>query len=103
MVKLSVPPARLGVAPPAVRYPPKVAAPFYLSPEWRRLASSVKAERGYACEECGRDMRAAPRALHADHVIEVKDGGAALDRNNIMLRCQPCHNRKTAKVAARRT
>lgn len=74
--------------------PPKVADSFYQSPEWREFSAAVKQERGYRCEEPGCGY-CGPRLI-ADHIIEVKDGGALLDRRNILLRCMPCHNRKTA-------
>jgi 5-methylcytosine-specific restriction protein A len=32
----------------------------------------------------------------ADHVIEIRDGGAKLEKQNIMLLCPPCHGKKTA-------
>lgn len=78
--------------------PPKQADGFYTSPEWRKLIASIKAERGERCEDTG------PHSgrLMGDHIIEVKDGGAKLDRRNIMLRCAGCHNRKTARVKRER-
>jgi 5-methylcytosine-specific restriction protein A len=34
--------------------------------------------------------------VYGDHIIELQDGGALLDPANVMLRCAPCHGRKTA-------
>lgn len=80
--------------------PPKVADSFYQSPAWREFASTVKKERGYRCEEVDCGYRG-PRLI-ADHIIEVKDGGALVDRRNILIRCMPCHNRKTAQAQRQR-
>jgi 5-methylcytosine-specific restriction enzyme A len=99
MLKGRVDAVRARVAPPV-----KLADPFYLSAEWRVFAKAIKSQRGYACEAegCGFDGRGREWLIHADHVIEIRDGGARLDPLNVMLRCQGCHNRKTAAEAARR-
>ena len=61
------------VAPRALPAP-KLADGFYRSPEWRGLAAAVKRERGARCQRCGSGHR-----VIADHVIELRDGGAPLD------------------------
>lgn len=88
---------RYAALPPKVKVAPKVADPFYLSVEWRRLVARLKRERGARCERCGSDHR-----LIGDHVVERRDGGAELDPANVELLCQACHNRKTAAARARR-
>jgi hypothetical protein len=40
--------------------------------------------------------------LHADHIIERRDGGALLDIRNGLCRCVSCHVRKTNAERARR-
>ena len=77
--------------------PPKVALPFYLSPEWRSLMAEIIDERGRRCEACGRTGC----RVYGDHVVELQDGGARLDKRNIRLLCGSCHTSKTnrAKVA----
>jgi len=78
--------------------PPKRAAAFYLSPEWRALMAAITKARGKRCQQCGRtDCR-----LFGDHIVELKDGGAPLDPSNVMLRCGSCHTAKTARVRAER-
>lgn len=77
---------------------PKVVTPFYRSPEWRALMASIIAERGRRCEDCGRTGC----RIFGDHVIELSDGGAALDRRNVRLRCGSCHTAKTAAARAAR-
>ena len=100
MVRLSRAPARLASAPPKVAQAPKVALPFYKSAEWKALVAQIKARRGNRCEAegCG-----ASGFVIADHVIEIRDGGARLDPANIMLLCAPCHGRKTARARRARS
>lgn len=77
----------------------KTADPFYLRPEWRGLVDGLIAQRGRRCEACGRvNCR-----IFADHIVELKDGGAALDPTNLRLLCGACHGRKTAASRAART
>lgn len=81
--------------------PPKTADDFYATPAWRKLRNEIVAERGYRCEDPHCD--GPPYAmLYGDHVVELKDGGAPLDKANILLRCPPCHARKTARARADR-
>ncbi len=105
MTRLSALPPRLSLAATSrVRPPPKQAAPFYTSPEWRALIAEIIRHRGRACEDPRHDP-AQPRTgirIYGDHVVELRDGGAALDSRNIVLRCGPCHNRKTAAERVRR-
>jgi 5-methylcytosine-specific restriction protein A len=76
---------------------PKVAAPVYSSPEWRALIAAIIRERGRHCEDprCQTPNRGAGQRIFGDHVDELQDGGALLDPGNVMLRCAPCHGRKT--------
>jgi 5-methylcytosine-specific restriction enzyme A len=41
--------------------------------------------------------------MFVDHIVELKDGGAPLDRSNLWLLCGSCHSLKTAGERARRT
>jgi 5-methylcytosine-specific restriction protein A len=79
--------------------PPKRAHPFYYSDEWKKFRAAVLAERSERCED---PNHAADRPLDGrmelDHIIELQDGGARLDRDNVMVRCGSCHRRKTLKV-----
>jgi len=77
------------------RVPPKVADDWYATPEHREWSKAVIARAGGVCEKCPRGGR-----LFADHIIEIKDGGAPLDLANGQALCGSCHTRKTA--AARR-
>jgi hypothetical protein len=90
----------------AARLPrrPKLTDAFYSSPEWRTLVRELIATRGRRCEDprCDAPNVGADQRLYGDHIHELKDGGAPLDAGNIMLRCAPCHGRKTADEARKR-
>jgi len=81
--------------------PPKVAEPFYSSAAWIELRNRVRREAGGRCQVqgCGR----AERRMFVDHIVELKDGGAPLDRSNVWLLCASHHTAKTASERARRT
>jgi len=81
--------------------PPKVAEPFYSSAAWIELRNRVRREAGGRCQVqgCGR----AERRMYVDHIVELKDGGAPLDRSNVWLLCASHHTAKTASERARRT
>ena len=83
---------------------PKVAAPAYQSREWKVLIAAIIRERGRRCEDprCQTPDRGAGRRVYGDHVVELQDGGALLDPSNVMLRCAPCHGRKTASERDKR-
>lgn len=97
MVKLKAAKPSISHAPVTLKGPPKLADEFYRSPEWRRLVREIKAERGAWCQRCGSGHR-----IIGDHINELKDGGARLDRTNVELLCQSCHNKKTAAARAAR-
>ena len=95
---------RLGLANTfAVKPAPKRADPFYLSKEWRDLMQWLLAIRGRRCED---PNCATPRGpwsrIYGDHIKELKDGGAPLDPENVLLRCATCHGAKTARERGRR-
>lgn len=82
---------------------PKTADPFYLSADWRKLVEDRIKQRGSRCEDPAHDPTK-PRQCRVvgDHIREIRDGGARLDPANVMLRCWPCHTRKTAGARAAR-
>lgn len=84
--------------------PDKVAESFYLSPEWRALIRHIIHVRGRRCEDpnCKTPHRGVGQRIFGDHIVERKDGGAELDQRNVMLRCSPCHGRKTAAERGKR-
>jgi 5-methylcytosine-specific restriction endonuclease McrA len=74
-----------------------VGRSFYQTKEWADFRSAIVKERGRRCEKCG-----AIGPVVADHIQEVRDGGALYERRNIMLMCLPCHNSKTAESRVER-
>jgi 5-methylcytosine-specific restriction enzyme A len=103
MSRLPMLPGRVPVATARLTKRPKLTDQFYSSPEWRALVGHLIATRGRRCEDprCeAPDVGAAK--LYGDHIAELKDGGAPLDPGNVMLRCAPCHGRKTADEARKR-
>ena len=84
----------------AVRVPEKKADPFYLTPEYRAWREAVIARAGGVCqaEGCGRRER----RMFADHIVEIRDGGARLDLANGQCLCGSCHTAKTARERQKR-
>src|SRR5687767_9385044 len=84
------------------------AAPFrsqhYFTPAHRAWSREVIARAGYICQDpdCQTPKRGRGKRLYADHVKELKDGGAPLDLANGMARCAQCHGRKTYAAKLRR-
>jgi 5-methylcytosine-specific restriction protein A len=77
---------------------------FYGSAAWKRLLREIIAERGRVCESpwCETPDRGRGGKIIGDHVTELRDGGAPLDRQNVMLLCDSCHKRKTHQVKIER-
>ena len=83
--------------------PPKETESFYHSAEWRALIASVIEDRGRRCEDTNCQTPSGPwRRIFGDHIKELKDGGAPLDPDNVLLRCGSCHTRKTVAERAKR-
>jgi 5-methylcytosine-specific restriction endonuclease McrA len=78
----------------AARLPPKTADAWYLTPEHRTWSKAVVARSGFRCQGdgCGRTGT----RLFADHIVEIKDGGARLDPANGRALCGSCHTKITA-------
>jgi 5-methylcytosine-specific restriction protein A len=83
--------------------PDKVADKFYSSPEWRELLNAIIKVRGWICQDPRCTRPNGPwRRIYGDHIIELRDGGARLDPDNVLLRCASCHTRKTVEARAAR-
>ena len=76
---------------------------FYVSPEWRALINELRRERGWRCQDpkC-KTPRGPWKMIYGHHIRELTDGGAPLDKSNILLVCGVCHGRVTAENKARR-
>ena len=81
------------------RVAPKVAAPAYQTADHKRWRELVIARAGGRCQGAG--PHAASR-LYADHIVEIRDGGAPLDVSNGQALCAACHTLKTNAVRAAR-
>lgn len=83
-------PTRLRLARPTIRTvdartvrpPPKEADAELQTSAWRALSRECKRRAGWQCEarlaDGSRCQVRHPAALYADHIVERKDGGAAL-------------------------
>lgn len=93
MLKPRIPTLDIRIAPPV-----KVADPFYSSAAWIALRDQVRREAGGRCQWPG----CAERGRYVDHRIEIRDGGARLDRQNCGLLCASHHLQKGARERAKR-
>jgi 5-methylcytosine-specific restriction protein A len=86
--------------------PAKQADPVYQRPEHRAWRKLVIARAGGRCEwvERGRrcDKLEPEHVMYADHVCEVKDGGALLDLANGQCLCASHHKIKTDRARLKR-
>jgi hypothetical protein len=84
--------------------PPKAADARYLTPEHKAWAKAVIRRAGRRCQDPLHKPQSAHQStrLFADHIVELRDGGAPLDLSNGMARCGSCHTRKTMAERARR-
>ncbi len=81
----------------------KRADSFYLSPEWRAFRDELVKERGWRCEDPKCETPRGPwKQIYGHHVIEIADGGAKLDRRNVLLCCGACHARLTQENKRKR-
>lgn len=71
---------------------------IYGSQRWRTLAAALLKERGRRCQKCGSNVG----RLYADHVVELRDGGAPFDPANIEILDARCHGLKTAAARSDR-
>ncbi|MGG7524117.1 HNH endonuclease [bacterium BS0013] len=71
---------------------------FYQSNEWRSLRDAVIRERGRCCQRCGKEGG----RVYVDHIQELRDGGAGLDRSNLQILCSSCHVVKSGEARASR-
>lgn len=71
---------------------------FYGSAAWKAVRLEVQRACQRTCQGCGKtDTR-----IYVDHKVELKDGGAPLDKRNLIGLCAVCHGKKTARERARR-
>jgi hypothetical protein len=90
----------------AVRPQAHTVEPFYLTQEhraWREAVIRNAQRRCEAVDNGWRCTKAEPRhRMFADHVVEIRDGGAKLDLANGMCLCGSHHTSKTMRARAER-
>ncbi len=100
-------PAKMKTAPPRLkrvdswrlRAPDKTATPIYHTPAYRAWREAVIKRAGGSCQGALPDGRACGRReprMFADHIVELRDGGAPFDLANGQCLCGSCHSLKTA-------
>ncbi len=67
---------------------------------WDSARSFVLLRDRYTCQACGLRRRA--RELEVDHIVEIAQGGAALEYGNLRTVCRACHREKTRRFLAAR-
>lgn len=86
-----------------VKPPPKSAEPIYQTPEYAAWRAEVIRRAAGRCQDPRCQAQHYPgQRLFADHVVELRDGGAPFDPSNGMARCGASHSRKTASARAAR-
>lgn len=89
-----------------VKVPEKKADSIYHTPEFKRWRAGVIARAGGRCEHVTDGVRctkAAPlNRMFADHIQELRDGGAPFDPMNGQCLCGAHHSAKTAEARSRR-
>jgi 5-methylcytosine-specific restriction protein A len=88
------------------RLPSKQKDPIYNTPEFAAWRAQVVGRAGGRCEAVDhghRCSKAMPEhRLYADHIIEIKDGGALFDLSNGQLLCRSHHELKTIAMRVKR-
>ena len=67
---------------------------------WDAARIYVKRRDRYTCQGCGERRRS--RDLEVDHILEIAQGGAALEYRNLQTMCRECHAAKTRAFRATR-
>ncbi len=100
MARLATMKPRLSTTPFRLKVAPKEVEPHYQSPEHREWRAAVIKRAGGICQ--GRGCGRSDTRLFADHIVELKDGGAPLALSNGQALCGACHQAKTARARAKR-
>jgi 5-methylcytosine-specific restriction endonuclease McrA len=67
------------------------------SAAWQKARAAAKQRDGKRCANCG-----ATEALQVHHVVQLEDGGAEFDLNNLVTLCVGCHGEQHRGNRARR-
>lgn len=86
-----------------VKPPPKTADDIYSTPEYRQWRATVIGRANGRCQDPRCKARHWPgQRLFADHIVELRDGGAPFDPTNGQALCSSAHQYKTARARAAR-
>ena len=88
-------------------HPPKVKATVYTTPQYRVWRATVVGRAQGRCEyhdhHGHRCTRAQPEyRMYADHIVELRDGGAVYDSSNGQCLCYMHHTIKSNEVKKKR-
>ena len=92
----------IGVTTSLLKPPPKEVNAHYQSPEHKAWRLAVMRRAGWKCQHPGCGRGSPQHRLFADHIIELKDGGAPLDPANGQALCGEHHTSKTVQARAAR-
>ncbi|MDR6284584.1 putative urease superfamily metal-dependent hydrolase [Methylopila jiangsuensis] len=81
---------------------PKEADAHYRTQEHQAWRAKVLERAMFCCQHPGCTATVHTARLYADHIVELKDGGAPLDVENGQALCGLHHTRKTIAERARR-
>lgn len=81
---------------------PKETDSHYGSAAHKDWARAVKVRAGWRCQHPGCSNGPPEHRLYADHVVELRDGGAPLDPANGKALCGKHHTLKTVQERAAR-
>jgi 5-methylcytosine-specific restriction enzyme A len=71
---------------------------LYASKAWQQMRDLARC-RNPLCVDCEAEGKLIPWT-DLDHIIDMEDGGAALDLDNVVGRCHSHHSAKTARTRA---
>lgn len=69
------------------------------TPEHRRWRIAVLRRDSYQCQACGHQGAPGDGIIQADHILNIKRGGAPHDPDNGQALCKHCHDHKTQAEA----
>jgi 5-methylcytosine-specific restriction protein A len=70
---------------------------FYKSKRWRATRLYIL-QRNPLCKTC-EDKNVITPATIVDHIQPIRQGGDALDKNNLQPLCKVCHDKKSGQEA----
>ena len=74
--------------------------PLYQTPAWKSLSKRCLERDGFRCQIRLPGCRG--RAVSADHVVELEDGGPPFDLGNLQAACRSCNTAKRNRRVAER-